>query len=166
MWLYRSLFISLLLDIRVGSSLREGSWKQVYLLPASQQHQSSSAPLRHEVGPQGFCQALSFPYEHLMESCRKDLGNGYLEPLCRRSPWVLNSHVNHTHPWRVCQHFIVFIPAFMPVISPSPLCCIPPLLWWAPYPLEFSSSDWWQSETSDGLLKSYDFWDYPDFSHH
>lgn len=85
--------MSLLLDIRVGSSLREGSWKQVYLLPASQQHQSSSAPLPHELGPQGFCQALSFSCEHLMESRGNDLENGYLEPLCRRSPRVLNSHL-------------------------------------------------------------------------
>ena len=138
--------MSLLLDIRVGFSLREGFWKQAYLLPASQQHQSSSAPLRHKVGSQGFCPALSFSYQHPNESCGKDLENGYLGPLCRRFPGVLNSHVNSHSPLKNLSTFHCLhscsSACYLSLYSLLKEDCIPPLLGWAPYPLEFSSSDW------------------------
>lgn len=134
------------MDIRVGSSLKEGSWMQAYLLPASQQHQLSSAPLRHEVGSQGFCPALSFSYQHLMESCGKDLKNGYLERLYRRFPGFLNSHVNSHSPLKNLSAFhclySCFYACYRSLYSLLKEDCIPPLLRWAPYPLEFSSSDW------------------------
>lgn len=71
--------------------VREGSQKQVCVLPASQQHWSPSTLLHHWGRVlQGLRPAPDISCVHLMEACGKDLENGYL---CGNFPGILNSHV-------------------------------------------------------------------------